>query len=352
MAKSPASLEFREFYPFPGALGVSNELYDERSNAVRKSGCRVVLSGLGGDEFMGGIPDPRALLGDLIVQCRLFRLVAPPRGMELDQAAAMDAPSVEFRGRRVAGDTRANIWFRKGKLETWYQADFARRTRLKYRQAAASETFGFWLPTRRSLIGGVQAMASNLAKMFAATTVLEETTYPYLDQNVIEFVLATPADQWLRPGERRSLMRRALAGIVPAEILARRSKQFAARTPAVMLDQHWGEIQAVYCASISSRLGYVDDAELLKIMSDLRAGKTVPLVRVLWTISLEFWLRELAARGLLELPALSWRPLASGRYPSAPDRDHNKLPPVHSGRNISTKENHNELQQTRSEDSR
>ncbi|MGB8061802.1 MAG: asparagine synthase-related protein [Candidatus Sulfotelmatobacter sp.] len=138
--------------------------------------------------------------------------------------------------------------------------------------------------------------------------VLEQPTYPYLDQNLIEFVLATPADQWLRPGERRSLMRRALAGIVPAEVLARRTKQFAARTPALMLDEHWGDIQAVYCSSISSRLGYVDDPELLKTVSDLRAGKTGHLVRVLWTISLEFWLRDLAQRGLLELPAFS--PLA------------------------------------------
>ncbi len=148
-------------------------------------------------------------------------------------------------------------------------------------------------------------MAYNLAKMPVPTPVLEEATYPFLDQNVIEFVLATPADQWLRPGERRSLMRRALGGIVPAEILARKTKQFGARTPAVMLDQHWGEIQAVYWASISARLGYVDGAELLKIVSDVRAGKTAPLVRVLWTISLEFWLRDLAQRELLELPALS-----------------------------------------------
>ena len=153
------------------------------------------------------------------------------------------------------------------------------------------------------MIGGVQAMAGNLAKMCLSTPVLEETTYPYLDQNVIEFVLATPADQWLRPGERRSLMRRALAGIVPAEILARKTKQFAARTPALMLDQHWAEIQAAYRASISSRLGYVDDGELLRTVSDVRAGKTTALVRVLWTISLEFWLRDLAQRGLLELPA-------------------------------------------------
>ena len=304
MAKSPVALEFREFCPFPGALGGSDELYDERPNAVRKSGCRVVLSGLGGDEFMGGVPDPRALLGDLIVQGRVFRLASQLSTwslikrrpwMHLLWSAAVTASPA----------TLAQHLVPEGKVEIWYQADFARRTRLKYRQTAASETLGFWLPTRRSLIGGVQAMAYNLAKMSAATPVLEQPTYPYLDQNVIQFVLATPADQWLRPGERRSLMRRALAGIVPAEVLARRSKQFAARTPAVMLDQHWGEIQAVYCASISSRLGYVDDAELLKIVSNVRAGKTTPLVRVLWTISLEFWLRDLAQRGLLELPALS-----------------------------------------------
>ena len=102
MAKSPASLEFREFCPFPGALGVSNELGDERADAVRKSGCRVVLSGLGGDEFMGGIPDPRSLLGDLIVAVSILSPRPPARGMEPDQAAALDASSLGFRCRRVA----------------------------------------------------------------------------------------------------------------------------------------------------------------------------------------------------------------------------------------------------------
>jgi asparagine synthase (glutamine-hydrolysing) len=304
MAKSPASLEFREFCPFPGALGVSNDLGDERSDAISKSGCRVVLSGIGGDEFMGGIPDPRSLLGDLIVGCRFFRLASQLAAwslikrrpwMHLLWYSAVDTLPAAFAHHVIPERT----------LAPWYRKEFSRRTRLKNRQSSASETFGFWLPTRRSVIGGVQAMACNLAKMFAMTPVLEETTYPYLDQNVIEFVLATPADQWLRPGERRSLMRRALADIVPAEILARKTKQLAARTPAVMLDLHWKEIEAAYCASISSRLGYVNDAELLKIVAEVRAGKMAQLFRVIWTISLEFWLRDLAARGLLVLPALS-----------------------------------------------
>jgi len=41
------------------------------------------------------------------------------------------------------------------------------------------------------------------------------------------------------------------------------------------------------------------------VISDARAGKTVPLVRVLWTISLEYWLRDLRGRGLIDTPAAS-----------------------------------------------
>ena len=75
---------------------------------------------------------------------------------------------------------------------------------------------------------------------------LEEARYPYLDQNLIEFILSIPASQLLRPGERRSLMRRALVGIVPEEILSRRTKQVARRGPVIMLEKHWDELRDVY----------------------------------------------------------------------------------------------------------
>jgi asparagine synthetase B (glutamine-hydrolysing) len=55
-------------------------------------------------------------------------------------------------------------------------------------------------------------MACKLAKSTPPVPVLEEVRYPYLDQDLIEFILSVPASQLLRPGERRSLMRRSLAG--------------------------------------------------------------------------------------------------------------------------------------------
>ena len=71
----------------------------------------------------------------------------------------------------------------------------------------------------------------------------------------------------------------------------------------------------------AASLGYVDDADLLRTISDARAGKTVSIVRVLWTISLEFWLRDLAARGLLELlaaPVSTDRPVYVRSQPTRP----------------------------------
>ena len=73
----------------------------------------------------------------------------------------------------------------------------------------------------------------------------------------------------------------------------------------LILEKSWNELQTIFQTSLSSRLGYIHEAQLLKTICDARAGKNTPLVRVLWTISLEYWLRDLAARGLLASPTAS-----------------------------------------------
>ncbi len=304
LGSSAASLECSEFCPLPGTLGFGQNIGRERGDVVRGGGYRAMLSGIGGDEFMGGVPDPRAHLADLIVQFKFislakqltaWSLVKRKPWIQLLWQSAIDVlpPSL---GQYLAKEAKVELWIRK---------DFAKRTRLAIRQLGADEHFGLWLPTRRSCIGGVSLMASKLAKYTPPVSALEEARYPYLDQNLIEFILSIPASQLLRPGDRRSLMRRSLVGIVPQEILSRRTKQVGARTPVLILEKHWDELQNVYETSLSSGLGYVHEDRFLKVISDARAGKTVPLVRVLWTISLEYWLRDLAGRGLLDAPAAS-----------------------------------------------
>jgi asparagine synthase (glutamine-hydrolysing) len=301
----PASLQCAEFSSLPGALGIARKAVEERAAVVR-DGYRVVLSGIGGDEFMGGVPAPQALLADLIVQLNLVRLakqlsawslVKRRPWIQLLWQSAIDLLP-PYLGQYLAKEAR---------VEPWIQRDFATRTKLSIRRMGDGDRFGFWLPTRRSAICGVLSMARKLAKYTPPIFALEETRYPYLDQNLIEFILSIPASQLLRPGDRRSLMRRSLAGIVPQEILLRRTKQVGARTPILILDKHWDELQIVFEQSLSSRLGYVDEGLFLKTISDARAGRAVSLAKILSTISLEYWLRALAERGLLEVhPPSPW----------------------------------------------
>jgi hypothetical protein len=53
-----------------------------------------------------------------------------------------------------------------------------------------------------------------------------EARYPYLDRRLCEFLFSIPGEQILRSMQRRSLMRQALVGIVPSEILQRKRKAF------------------------------------------------------------------------------------------------------------------------------
>jgi len=58
-----------------------------------------------------------------------------------------------------------------------------------------------------------------------------ELRYPFLDRELLEFLFAIPREQLVRPGQRRSLMRRALTGVVPPEISNRKRKAYVVRGP-------------------------------------------------------------------------------------------------------------------------
>jgi len=48
--------------------------------------------------------------------------------------------------------------------------------------------------------------------------------YPLLDQRILEFALGTPPEQFVQQGRKRSLMRRAVAGVLPETIRRHNSK--------------------------------------------------------------------------------------------------------------------------------
>src|SRR5580698_2962803 len=79
-----------------------------------------------------------------------------------------------------------------------------------------------------------------------------EKRYPYLDRDLLEFLYALPREQLVRPGQRRSLMRRALAGIVPDKVLNRKRKAFVSRSPMAAISRNWASLTDTCSQMIST----------------------------------------------------------------------------------------------------
>jgi asparagine synthase (glutamine-hydrolysing) len=298
LASTPVSLELPEFSALPGRLGTVRAIEAERARVIQCGGYRVVLSGLGGDEFMGGIPDPLPQLADLIVRGKLVTL-----GQQLIAwSLAKRRPWIQLLWQaslELLPFPLRKYFAKHPNVEQWIDKQFVKRTKIAARHAALDRRFRFCLPTHKYYLGGVVLMANKLAKRLPPALALEEARYPYLDRDLIEFILGIPANQLLRPGERRSLMRRALAGIVPQEILSRRTKQFAARTPILALEKISDQLHKEFHSPISSHRGYINPQIFLAKLDEAKEGGKIHLTRMMRTISLEFWLRALAARNLL-----------------------------------------------------
>src|SRR6266403_3052891 len=106
---------------------------------------------------------------------------------------------------------------------------------------------------------------------------------------------AVPCEQLVRPGHRRSLMRRALVGIVPDELLHRRRKAFVARGPMANISAQWPRLLDFSQHMLVSSLGITNSAEFVDALQKARLGQQAPIVLLMRTLGVELWLRNLRA---------------------------------------------------------
>jgi asparagine synthase (glutamine-hydrolysing) len=127
-----------------------------------------------------------------------------------------------------------------------------------------------------------------------------ENRYPYLDRALLEFLFAVPREQLVRPGERRSLMRRALIGIVPSELLNRRRKAFACQSVLDQIRENWSEFIAMNRDMATAEIGVVEPDQLLSALKRGIQDGQISIVSVMRTLTLECWLRSLRTKGVAQ----------------------------------------------------
>ncbi len=252
---------------------------------------RVLLSGIGGDEVLGGVPNPTLELADLLTRGKLLtfsqQLIAWALGTRRPIFHLVSETLRSFLPATVVG---VPIYKRP---PAWLKKDFTKRNRAALRSYDRRlKVFGP-LPTFQEMQNTLDALRRQLACSMLPSEPPYEKRYPYLDRDLLEFLFAIPREQLVRPNQRRSLMRRALAGIVPDEILQRRRKAFVDRAAINDISIAWDNLAEISQHLVLSSLGIVDEGCLLEELQKARHGQEVSTACLMRTLGIEFWLRGL-----------------------------------------------------------
>lgn len=307
-AKSEAIFEpgSGRFVSTPGCEGRTSP---EVGMCLASHGNRVVLSGIGGDEIMGGVPTPEPELANLLARAQFSHLAHQLKVWALEQrkpwfhlfwnAAAGFFPPVIV---GVPTHMRPVPWLLPDFVKRHWKAltGYPHRTRL----------FGP-LPSFQENVSALEALRRQLAYSALPFEPPYEKRYPYLDLGLLEFIFAIPREQLVRPKQRRSLMRRALVGIVPDEVLNRKGKAFVARAPMIAISNDWPRFSEIAQNMLSSSIGVVDSERLSESLQKVRRGQEVRMIALRRTLFLERWLKDLYGSGVLRLdttmkPAAAW----------------------------------------------
>jgi asparagine synthase (glutamine-hydrolysing) len=312
MHEPPPESRHARFVPTPGHDGRTSPHF---RMCMASQGNRVVLSGIGGDEVMGGVPTPapelenllaRAQFGALAHQLKIWALEKRQPWFHLFWEAA--------RGFLPLALVGVPKYMRPA---PWLQSSFVKRHRAALTgYPSRTKLFGP-LPSFQANIGGIDGLRRQLALTALPFEPPFEKRYPYLDRGLLEFMFAIPREQLVRPTQRRSLMRRALVGIVPDEILNRKTKAFVARSPMVAISNDWAHFAEMTQNMLSSSLGIVDSERISEVLQKVRRGEEVPIVTLKRTLFLEDWLIDLRELGMINLdttlkPNLRWRASIQG----------------------------------------
>lgn len=280
-----------DFCPLPGRDRFTLQLGKLISDSMPAGRLSVLLSGLGGDEFLGGVPNPVAELQDLFVQLRWLSLLKSVMRWSLERRRPwfhlLFDTTEEFLPQAV------RRLYKQPRIPPWISHSIRKQYQEIIECQMSRVTFHDGSPSFQANVNTFEHISRQLG-CYAPTRHTRFTfTYPYLDRDLLEFLFSVPRSQILRPGQRRSLMKRSLAKILPEQILQRRRKAYVSRSPIKAMQELWPVTQGMFRPSLCGMRGIIDDAAFVAAMERAFFGDTDWLSGLITTMKLEQWLRAM-----------------------------------------------------------
>ena len=276
-------------YQVPGADSFSLKQEEVFLHAVWEKGYRSILSGIGGDEVLGGVPDGLPELADYLVSGKLRTFFRQAVAWSLPDRSPLAATL--YNSARYAARVYTQKTSHSGRIPSWM------RSGLRARCAGHAVTMD-GVPSR---LGAAPHCLGNALTWWQIMETLPhlspqllfrpEYRYPMLDKDLVEFLFSIPPEQLVRPGRRRAMMRRALRGIVPIEILERRRKAFQHRAPLSALRAAYPELCQSFSSLLLSDMGFVDAEAFHVALRQTVDGGVDWYHSILRAIAYELWLR-------------------------------------------------------------
>lgn len=194
--------------------------------AMSEMGARVLLSGQGGDHVFQNETTSIPLLAELLIEGRLSlfwqhlqKWTTATRANYVSllwESVVWPFLPLRIRTRCCPSDLKVPVWFDRSFVKKWGCQE---------RVLARTATPVFSKPTLQRKLSLIYDAISLISPSYYRERFCVDIAYPFLDQDVVEFLLAVPTDQKMRPGESRSLQRRSMRPYLPAEIHSRRGKR-------------------------------------------------------------------------------------------------------------------------------
>lgn len=265
---------------------------------MQESGARVLLTGIGGDQILGASYDPYPLLADLLVTRKPLAL---HRGLRL-WSQTLDKPYISLLWDKAIVPVlprRLQPWCRRdsmNRLPSWFNADFVARNKLREQGLPTRDPFGFRFPSDIDRSISYLSVIRSISPCYRRELTCLDSSYPFMHRPLVEFLQAIPFEQFLRPGENRSLMRRALRDGLPEKIARRKTKGDPSEGLARAIAREASTMRSFLKDARVCTYGFMDSAPLFAAIDRAKNGLEQYAGALLLTISLEFWLRAIEKR--------------------------------------------------------
>jgi asparagine synthase (glutamine-hydrolysing) len=297
---SPKDSFLRVPTPLLCVPGRQDRLRDE----MAQQGARVVLNGWGGDQIFWNIPLPSPELSKLLLNGNFRALHRRTQvwGRTFKQPYLHTLWKMALLP--FMPDVVRALFQPKLLVPYWLDQTFARKMRLRQRTLLPRDPYGFDDPGKRIQCTGLQQLIRMISSGGYAERDGIELRSPLLYQPLVEFGFAIPFEQKLRPGEVRSLMRRALRNDLPEKVLHRPGKGEISEAMHKGLLREGSRVDSLLANPLVCSLGYVDRERLRSAVSLAKHGAKLNVGALLRTISLEIWLQSFQHYGGILNPAL------------------------------------------------